>query len=315
MKRKRLLYLLFSFLFVLYGCNDQSKDVTPDTPSAKEEDALSDFPSSPSPTIEELLLAESPEEKVLEDDDHKVHIDYSHTDLGYIRIKRLDDSGIKMKIRLTNNGKGNYWYDLNKTGVYETFPLVNGSGTYQLEVRIQVPSTGKYALVFGSDMDVALKSEQIPFLYPNQTVEYDQNSKAIQKAFELCKDDDNALKRVKSIYDYVVNDIQYDYDKLEAIKDQYVLPILDETLEKKKGICFDYAALMAGMCRSQHIPCKVIVGDTEMDYHAWVEVWLEGKGWIDPAILFEKDTWTRMDPTYASTHANYNGKYITKYEY
>lgn len=315
MKRKRLLCLLFSFLFVLYGCDGHQGDEESTTPSTKEETALSDFPSSPSPTIDDLLLAESPEKNVLEDDEHKVHIDYSHTNLGYIRIKRLDDSGINMKIRLTNNGEGNYWYDLNKTGVYETFPLVNGSGTYQLEVRIQVPSTGKYALVYGHDIEVSLDNEQTPYLYPNQTVDYDQNSKAIQKAFALCKDDDNALKRVKSIYDYVVNDIQYDYDKLEETKDKYVLPVLDETLDKKKGICFDYAALMAGMCRSQHIPCKVIVGDTEMDYHAWVEVWLEGKGWIDPAILFEKDTWTRMDPTYASTHANYNGEYITKYVY
>ena len=38
------------------------------------------------------------------------------------------------------------------------------------------------------------------------------------------------------------------------------LPSVDETLKTKKGICFDYAALMTAMLRSQGIPTKLEIG-------------------------------------------------------
>ena len=36
-------------------------------------------------------------------------------------------------------------------------------------------------------------------------------------------------------------------------------------MEIKKGICFDYAALMTGMLRSQGIPCKLDCYGSEED--------------------------------------------------
>ena len=79
------------------------------------------------------------------------------------------------------------------------------------------------------------------------------------------------------------------------------LPVLDTVLAEKKGICFDYAALMAGMLRSQGIPCKLVVGYAGTAYHAWISVWTEASGWVEGAIYFDGTTWQRMDPTFASS--------------
>ena len=77
-----------------------------------------------------------------------------------------------------------------------------------------------------------------------------------------------------------------------------------KTLATGKGICFDYAALMVGMLRSQGVPCKLVVGYAGKEYHAWVSVWTEESGWVDGAIFFDGSTWQRMDPTYISSGKN-----------
>ena len=62
----------------------------------------------------------------------------------------------------------------------------------------------------------------------------------------------------------MVNNITYDTELAETVKSGY-LPVLDKVLESKKGICFDYAALMTGMLRSQSVPCKLVVGISCLD--------------------------------------------------
>ena len=101
------------------------------------------------------------------------------------------------------------------------------------------------------------------------------------------------------------------------------VPDLDQILEIKKGICFDYAAMMTAMLRSQEVPCKLVVGYAGVAYHAWISVYKEKDGWIDNVIYFDGTTWKRMDPTFASSAnkseaimkyigdgSNYTEKYI-----
>ena len=79
---------------------------------------------------------------------------------------------------------------------------------------------------------------------------------------------------------------------------------MDETLSTKTGICFDYAALTAAMLRSQDIPCKLEIGYSGDIKHAWIDVYIQNKGWVTKAISFNGDTWKLMDPTF---DANSNG--------
>ena len=79
------------------------------------------------------------------------------------------------------------------------------------------------------------------------------------------------------------------------------LPNLDSVYKSKKGICFDYAATMTAMLRSQGVPTKLVIGYAGSAYHAWISVYSEKEGWIDNVIYFDGEKWNRMDPTFASS--------------
>ena len=64
------------------------------------------------------------------------------------------------------------------------------------------------------------------------------------------------------------------------------------------------------MLRVQQIPTRLITGYVDEGYHAWVEVYLEGQGWVNPDIFIDKKTWTIMDPTFASSKYDYDGQYV-----
>lgn len=291
-------------LFLLTGCSKQ--DNSNEYPT--------EYEVSPSPTIEQLHLPESPGEQVIQDASGYVQIDYSNTSQGYIQAKLLREPEKRMRLSITKDGVGNIAYDFTKVGEYETFPFDQGSGTYLIKV-LENKSGKTYAITLSMNVEVQLENEQIAFLYPNQIIDYTADSKAIQKAFELIKNDDTVLKRIATLYNYVVDNITYDSNKAEEVQDIYVLPIIDETLESGTGICFDYAALLTAMLRSQNIPTRLITGNTTIEYHAWIEVYIEGKGWINPEILLNSKEWSRMDPTFDSSDVDYQDEYENKYYY
>ena len=113
----------------------------------------------------------------------------------------------------------------------------------------------------------------------------------------------NVLDKLEVVYSYVTSNYSYDTQLAQTVSSGYV-PSLDHMLEVKKGICFDYAALMTGMLRSQSIPCKLVVGYAGSAYHAWISVYSEETGWIDNAIYFDGTSWQRMDPTFVSCAGN-----------
>ena len=113
---------------------------------------------------------------------------------------------------------------------------------------------------------------------------------------------------VENVYDFVINNISYDYEEAENVAFDY-LPNVDEVLSTGKGICFDYAALMVAMLRSQNIPTRLVVGYAGEAYHAWISVYIEGVGWVNGIIRFDGKEWVRMDPTFAASSGNAN-KYI-----
>ena len=154
-----------------------------------------------------------------------------------------------------------------------------------------------------------MSNENSVYLYPNQVVNYNETSQVVDLSFKLVKEDKNDLQRVKTLYEYVVDHLDYDDDKAKNVVGKYVLPNLDTAIDTGEGICFDYASLLAALCRIQGLPAKVITGQTSIEYHAWVEIYLEGKGWINPKIEFDKEKWTMVDPTFASSGLDYEGTY------
>ena len=112
----------------------------------------------------------------------------------------------------------------------------------------------------------------------------------MQKGAELHLELQTQIGVVTAIYNYVINNLTYDTAKAQSVQSGY-LPNVDVVLAQKKGICFDYAALMTAMLRSQDIPTKLVVGYTGSLYHAWINVFLEGQGWVDNVIYFDGHDW------------------------
>ena len=224
-------------------------------------------------------------------------IDYSNTSDGYVMVKYQKKTDLKLKVQVKGPAT-TYTYNLTPEE-WTAFPLSDGNGSYQITVYKNVSGT-KYAAVLSLSTKVTLKDEFAPFLHSNQYVDYDSAPNTVAKAKELIGEEKDTLKQVEIVYDYVVKGMTYDKELASTVKSGY-LPVLDTVLEKKTGICFDYAALMTGMLRSQGVPCKLVVGYAGTAYHAWISVWVEGSGWVDGVIWFGGSAWQRMDPTFASS--------------
>ncbi|HEX3039983.1 MAG TPA: transglutaminase-like domain-containing protein [Caproiciproducens sp.] len=211
-----------------------------------------------------------------------VTLDYSNSSQGYIMAK-YGGSG-KIKVLIYYNGSSAYYqYNLAAGGVYSTLPLQNGSGAYRVRFMENVYGNS-YAELCSTELSAAV-SGQGCFVYPNQYVDYTTTSAAVAQAQSLCAKSANNEQKVAAIYQFIIKNIKYDYAKAGSVKSGY-LPNVDSTLSVKKGICFDYSALMACMCRSQGIPAKLVMGTTNLGYHAWNEVYLDG--------------WKRYDSTFAA---------------
>ncbi len=212
-----------------------------------------------------------------------VTIDASHTDQGYVMIKS-ESSAQRLKVSIAADAS-TYYYDLPDDGAYQTFPLQLGSGAYTVRVMENVEDD-LYAVRYGVQLDVQLADENDPFLYPNQYVSFDADSQAVETAHSLAAGLSGEEKIAETFYKFVVRSLAYDGEKAATVQSGY-LPDVDETLETGKGICFDYAALLAAMLRAEGIPAKVMIGvvSPEHLYHAWNSVYLNGEWvWMDATL-------------------------------
>ena len=323
MKRIFLAALLMALL-----CGCASEAPAPETLPATE--AVPETEAPETMVMEEIVLEEAPPAMfsvvlqpeatgVLETRTADAVVDYSNTSDGYVMVCFTGFTETRLKVRI-QGPKTLYTYNLPPEE-WTVFPLSDGDGWYTVTVYENTVGS-KYATVMSAGFSVTLADEFAPFLRPNQYVDYGSAEDTVAKGAEICVGMDHPLDKVAAVYDYVVDNLSYDYEKAANVKSGY-LPVLDQVLEEKLGICFDYAALMTAMLRSQNVPCKLVVGYAGSTYHAWISVWTEDNGWIDGAIFFDGHSWHRMDPTFASSQGRseeimefiQNGKYTVKYLY
>lgn len=246
-----------------------------------------------------VLKPEAPGKEVL--DHGEAVVDISNVDQGYVAL-RYTGSAKKISVEVIGKNNKIYKYFVNQTKEPTYFPLTSGNGTYQISVYENIQGD-EYSVLMMDSFDVKLKNKFLPFLYPNQYVEFTSKTKAVEEAKKLAKDSKDDLSIVKAVYNYVIKNVKYDDEKAENVQSGY-LPSVDETLKTKKGICFDYAALMTAMLRSQGIPTKLEIGYSGNIYHAWISTWLNEKGWVDNIIQFDGKSWELMDPTLAANSDN-----------
>lgn len=225
-------------------------------------------------------------------------LDYSNTDKGYVNVKYVESTSKKTMVSVVGP-KNTYYYNLAK-GKYEVYPLTDGNGEYKVSVLRQKDNAGHYTVALAKSFAVKLQNEFQPYIRANQYVNYKAGTKCVKKADSLCRKAKTDLAKVKKVYKFVIKYFKYDKAKAKTVKGGYV-PNLDTIYKKKKGICFDYAATMSAMLRSQGVPVKLVIGYTGKEYHAWVNIYSKKKGWIMGAIYIAGNKWKLMDPTFAST--------------
>ena len=264
---------------------------------------------------------------VYTDSGNKATIDASNLAEGYVLVKYTGGKSVRIRVQITKTDGTTYTYDVNNTGAFEAFSLVEGDGTYTIRVFEQ-SSGNKYAMILSQQVTFKARNELLPFLYPNQFVNYTADSKVAALAATVVGDKTKQMDQIVAIYNHMVSgSYTYDYDLAATVPSGY-LPVLDKFIESKKGICFDYSSLMAAMLRSQGIPCRLAIGYTNdatgaVIYHAWIDVYTPETGWLANVIYFNGEAWSLVDPTFISTGGqssevlnwvadatNYSTKYI-----
>ena len=311
---KILVYLLSIFLIIsilLTSCNSLDSLTAPSasspTPTTKEEEREPDLPLRSSTPI--ILTTVASGEDVVQSADGAATIDTSHINEGYVMVKYSGANTQPMIqiAQISDSGKPSYNYHIQDFGQFGTYPLSLGNGEYIIKVLEWVSGKDYYSIL-EKVVTVTIDNEFLPFLHPNAYVNFNENSKAVLKGQELAEGTYTDIEVITNIFDFVTSNIKYDDDlatKVTTNEISVYFPDIDRTLDTKKGICWDYASLMASMLRSQGIPTKLVMGHVGEVYHAWISCYTKETGWMDNIIEFDGKQWKLIDPTF---YANSNGK-------
>lgn len=176
-----------------------------------------------------------------------------------------------------------YFIDHNITEI----PLSMGPGKYEIKI-LKHKKDNLYTIRGKTTIEIKSLRERDIYLVSHEKIPWENSIKAVNLAEELTRNSKTDKDKINKIYNYIVQNINYDYIKLDNYPDHY-LPNLDDILLKKKGICYDYASLLAGMLRSVDIPTKLVMGYVkgyDGVLHAWNEVYLNDK-WIVVDTTFD----------------------------
>lgn len=127
---------------------------------------------------------------------------------------------------------------------------------------------------------------------------------------------------VKSVFDWVAENIKYDVNKLNKIKEkkksnknskfkndeEYTTHLLKKVIKQKKGVCEDYSLLFDSILKELGYESSIIRGYTKNSKgkinrsigHTWNAVMVKGK-------------WKLYDPTWAAGYVNDGNKFVKKY--
>lgn len=216
--------------------------------------------------------------------DGSLEINIAHAEEGYVLV-RGGATKKRLKLRV-KQGSHSVMYDLGSKNEYEVIPLQFGNGKYQFNLFRQV-SGSRYSEEGAIALKVEMADVNRPFLYPNQYINYNEENLATKKAAQLCAGVDDLTKRYDILSAYILNSFVYDYVRAVTTKAD-AFPDVDYCMTKGMGICQDLAATSVCMFRTQGIPAKLVIGSANGQYHAWVQVTVDGKEILfDPTAILQ----------------------------
>ncbi|GAA0730918.1 hypothetical protein GCM10008905_32750 [Clostridium malenominatum] len=213
------------------------------------------------------------------------NIDKSQLNSGIVSVDYKYQKDVSAKVMISKGNKS-YTYNLKSNN---RFPLQFEDGEYTISILENVAGN-KYKVVKKEKVTVNLTNKNEVFLQSIQIINWNKDMDPIKKAKELTKDIKDDKEKVKVIYNYIINNVSYDYNKAKNLPVDYVSSI-EDTMKTSLGICYDYSVLLAAMLRSIDIPTKLIMGykNDIKAYHGWNQVYLKDIG-----------KWVTIDTTYDS---------------
>lgn len=137
-----------------------------------------------------------------------------------------------------------------------------------------------------------LPENVIQFLLPSR---YCPSDRIGDLAHEIVQDSAPGYAQVEKIRSWIQTHIEYAYGTSDA--STWAL----DTVEKRVGVCRDFAHLGIALCRSLNIPARMVVGYLyqldPMDLHAWFEAYLGDDS-------FTAGRWYTFDATQAEPRGN-----------
>lgn len=216
--------------------------------------------------------------------DGALDVNYEHASEGYVLV-RGGKSKKRLKLRV-RQGEHSVTYDLGTNNEYEVIPLQFGNGKYQFNLYKQI-SGSRYSEEGVVSIKVEMPDVNRTFLYPNQYLNYSEDSLAVQKANELCRGIADENEKYEILTEYILRSFVYDHIRAVMAKTEE-LPDVDYCMINGMGICQDLSSTAACMFRSQGIPAKLVIGSANGQYHAWVQVTLNGEEKrFDPTAILQ----------------------------
>ncbi len=233
-----------------------------------------------------------------------------YVDDGSIGVSTFNFGDAKLKLMISKDGQ-NYTYDLTPKGVPEFFPLQLGDGVYNVSILENTTGTS-YKYVRKLAVEATIENELNVYLQPMQYNDWTKNVEFMNFVDELTTDATSNQEIIQVLYDYMVNNFGYDYNKAATVKSGY-LPDISLLLNDQIGICYDYAAVFSAALRYKGIPSKLVKGYTTYvsSYHAWNEV-LTDEGWVTVDLTIDAFYNTH---NMAYSFAKDDNDYTTKFEY
>ena len=239
-----------------------------------------------------------------------VTLDISNISSGYFMVMYEGSSSRAVVQVESPRAQQVYVYTISTTGTWEVFPLSHGSGTYTITISEHVEGQ-MFAKVISTTVEAIINNQHLPFLYPNQFVNFNRSTRAVAIAAELAQGARNELDVVRRVYEFIIENIEYDHNFANQVTTGLIttyVPDLDDILRRGSGVCFDYAALMAAMLRAQLIPTRLEIGYVSGGiFHAWVSVYTAEHGWVGVAEFASGGNWTLMDPTFSAAGGTADG--------
>ena len=237
-------------------------------------------------------------------------IDTSTASEGYFTVSYGAAGKTKMKVGVTQGPDMTYYSYVPGDDSAYTFP--DGDGMYTITLYRNVSGT-TYKTVTSAQVDVEMDDPMAPYLVSTEEITFSVDDAVSRKADELCAGLTDDGDKVTAIYRFMAAGFTYDRQKGAEIQSGQLVnyvPDTERVLAQGTGICYDFSALFAAMCRSQRIPCAIVKGDLNGSYHAWNRVYVDG-AWSEVDVtraVANRDTGVTEFADCVMTESGYTGR-------